>query len=202
MLILIALIGGVMNKIRGGILTDIYWSFGKLIGKQWKKEVPFVKTFNDLIFAGVFICIVKGNFLYISDLSYKDFGIFFTLFFSMFVGRSWGWGNYIGGIIFRRIYDQPEVKWIDKLIMNNNNYPVLRSVVALSLRGFMWTSSIAIGFYIIGGNWLIAFIGLFMGPVYWLLTEICDKFSERFNGWTWGEFWWGFILWGSCFYFI
>ena len=193
MILYIAFLGAVMNKIRGGTLTNIF-----------HRDIPFVKIFNDLVFASIFTYIVNGGFVYRSETKC----IFIALFLGMLIGRSKGWGCYIGGMIFYRVYPEEEVKWIDRLVMNNNNHPVIRNCIALSLRGLMWTVPLAIafwicsllGFYIAPTFFGIIPLGLLMGPVYLFTIELCERVltKNRVDGWQWGELFWGFILWGGC----
>jgi hypothetical protein len=53
-------------------------------------------------------------------------------------------------------------------------------------------------------SFLIFPVGLLMGSAYLLAMEICQRIPGmvRGNGWQIGEYFWGFILWGSLAYLI
>lgn len=55
-----------------------------------------------------------------------------------------------------------------------------------------------------GTSFLIFPVGLLMGSAYLLAMEICQRIPGmvRGNGWQVGEYFWGFILWGSLAYLI
>ena len=107
----------------------------------------------------------------------------------MFIGSAFGWGKYIGGIINKTFDpDEVEIRWIDWLVMRRTDYAVLRSVIALSLRGLIWSSCIALSIL----NPYYAPIGLLMGVVYYATISISKE-----KGWSYGEWVFGAILWGS-----
>jgi len=201
MILYTAFLGALMNKIRGGILTDLMWSVGRLFGKDWtKSEVPLTKTLNDLVFAGAFTCVISGGSVYTLDALY----MFIALFLSMMIGNRFGWGSYINGMFQDKIgIDiRKQISWIDNLVFPSKSHPDLRNCLALSLRGLMWTLPLTIafwicsllGFYIAPTFVWIFPLGLLMGFVYLFTTnEIIEH-----SGWAWGEILWGYILWGAC----
>ena len=100
----------------------------------------------------------------------------------------------------------------DGIFFGLSDWPVLAGFIALSFRGLMWTSLLAISLILIAlchviidfESLLIIPIGLLMGSAYLLAMEICQRIPGmvRGNGWQIGEYFWGFILWGSLAYLI
>lgn len=202
-ILLVALLGSFLNRVRGGWLTTTVW---KLNIANYGDETfykSFGKVLNDVVYAILFTCFILGKF---------QANIFFILYLSMLLGRSPGWGVYIGGIINKVVRKEEEIEWIDELILNKTNYPALRNSLALSLRGFMWSSSLLFGItlaatyesVILPSKFMyIMPLGLTMGFIYWLACIISEKTSMgRGWGWSLGEYMFGFILWGGAAYFI
>lgn len=135
--ILIAITGGLMNWIRGGNALTFA---GKKFGEVWAKRLNAVdKTLNDIAYAMVMIF----------PLPILNFYSFLVLLASMWIGRAPGWGTYIGNIIKKEVQDFKEVQWIDDLVFaGKKDYPRLRSVVALGLRGIMWSTALAGGLFV------------------------------------------------------
>ena len=196
MILIKAALGALMNRIRGGGLTDFVWKYN--IADEgdetfWKS---FSKISNDLVFALTFCFILLHSF---------DIGLVVILYLFMWIGRSFGWGTYIAGIIEKKVRDEEEIKWIDKLVLNKTDYPVLRNTFALCFRGLMWGVSIAFGFGIaIVSRYEIPLSTLFiipisflMGPAYLLASIIGEYFGDRGRGWQLGEILYGFLLWGG-----
>lgn len=199
-MIIIALLGALLNRVRGGGLTDLVWKYNIAHERDetfWKK---FSKHSNDIVFGLVFSFLIGFNFW-----------AFLILVVSMWIGRSWGWGRYIGGIIEEKVRDEQEVEWIDNLVLNEDNYPILRNTIALSFRGLMWSLCIVFGFSIIASAGLtplslsfilIAPVGLLMGPTYLFTIKILDQKFNLGSGWGLGEILFGFILWGLIAYIL
>ena len=196
MIILISLIGALTNRIRGGWLTDIARK------KNWissQEEIPYVKDFNDFVYALVFSCLIDFRY------DWTALGGFLILFGSMRLGRSMGWGGYISAMIDKEIdHNRDDILLLDKWFRGNDE-PILSGWAALSLRGFIWSTCLYLGFlgvkyfgYELSPNFYhIPFIGLSMGTCYLLAIEICNKITFRGNGWQWGEIIFGGVLWGS-----
>lgn len=202
-ILLIAFLGSFLNRVRGGWLTITMW---KLNIANYGDETfykSFGKVINDIIYGLLFSYILIGSIQY---------SVFFILYFSMLLGRSPGWGVYIGGIINRKVKKEEEIEWIDEIILNKSNFPALRNSIALSLRGFMWSSSLLFGVSLIAAYEYIILpskfiyimpLGLTMGLIYWLACIISEKTSKgRGWGWSLGEYLFGFILWGGVAYFV
>lgn len=188
--ILRAIIGGLANRfLRGGGFVHYADQLG------WKRVVWFLdhcgRISHDIIFALVFA------------FSWWSIPV---LAGAMAAGRSFGWGRYIGGIINRRIDldEEPELAWLDKILLNKTDHPVTRCTVALSVRGLVWSLFLALGFYIASADisyFILTPIGLTMGIVYLTMVEICGKIANRRDqGWVFGEIVFGAVLWGSISY--
>jgi len=190
-----------MNRIRGGWLTDLFKDdrfaveFLEEIGFWKDGEMRFVKDFHDFIFATFF-----SSILFLDGWHYIV-GIF-ILFFAMDLGKSKGWGNYLGAIVNRdENLQRDDVKIIDWLIFDRRRIPLLtRGIISASLRGLYWTSCLWLGFYFVAmlgyeipSYWLIP-AGLLMGPVYYLAKLIHDK-TKLSHAWGLGEFLFGGYLW-------
>ncbi len=211
---LITLLGALMNKIRGGLIADIYSKWLVKDGyepvdaivkaeKFWK---PFAKHFNHVIFAMVFLLPL--------DPIYQTQGLLCLVLLSvgMLGGSSWGWGGYIDSAIEKKIdHNRDDVKLLDKWFRGNDE-PVLSGWAAMSVRGFMWTGCIAISFILMKAFGVvvpnkvfwIAPVGLSMGTCYLVSMEICQRlpYMKRGNGWQIGEYVFGAVLWGSLAYFL
>lgn len=196
-----AVIGMVANRVRGGALTNLSWDMNWINEGKESPTKTIGKHLNDLVFGGLFAYLCTYSF------NTKFLAAFSVLTISMWVGRSFGWGTYINGIIERKVLLEEEIKWIDKLVLNKTNYPLLRNTAALSLRGLIWTTCLTAGFAIINlfnpisfKIFALPFVGLLMGSVYFLTMEICGRHNKkvRGQGWSLGELFWGFILWGAC----
>ena len=214
MIIFVAILGGLMNKIRGGIITAYYAQYLKRKGLPWaeaeKKAESILKTASKqshhIVFALTFA------FIYPIKLD-PDWIDAVILYVAMVAGQSVGWGEYIKGMISKKSTGKPEVRLIDFLTVD---YFVLRPVfantLALSIRGFFWSFCIFVGFFAIivrGLNdpsnllWVMP-SGLCMGILYLLAMEICQRIKglQRGNGWQLGEIFTGFVFWGSWAYLM
>ena len=119
MTIFVAILGGLMNKIRGGIITAYYAQYLKRKGLPWdeaeKKAESILKTASKqshhIVFAltFAFICPIK------LDPDWIDAVI---LYVAMVAGQSVGWGEYINGMISKRSTGKPEVKLVDFLTVD------------------------------------------------------------------------------------
>ena len=195
--LLIACIGAIMNRVRGGGLTNLAWK------QNWANEgdetfwKKFSKHSNDVTFGLIFTYLID----------WFNPPIFLILTLSMWLGRSFGWGRYIGGLIEKKVIDDEEIKWIDDLVLSKEDCAILRNIAALSLRGLIWSLLIGVGFLIISGLnisniplsflWIIP-VGLLMGFTYYITVTLSGKFLDnRGKGWGLGEVLFGFILWGS-----
>lgn len=196
-MILIFLLGAIFNRIRGGGLTVFINRMGLAI-----KEVPFVKTFHDIVYSVTFtIFLSKSPHFH----TYQVY-IATILFITMDIGRSFGWGGYIGAIISNKIDpERKDVSIIDYFFKKSKN-PILGGVIALSARGFIWTLSLYLGFLFINAFvplspsfYYIPLIGLMMGPVYWFTCLICQYTSTRSDGWILGEVIFGGYLWSTVY---
>lgn len=201
MIILISLIGALTNRIRGGWATDIARKYKWIDSKE---EVPNVKAFNDIVYALVFSWVVGLK------LQYSDLAVLLILFLSMWAGRSMGWGGYISAMIDKKIdHDRDDILLLDKWFRGDDE-PILSGWAALSLRGFIWSTCLYLGFLAIShlgyelssSFYYIPFIGLGMGTVYLLAIEVCNKITFRGNGWQWGELIFGSVLWGGVTWLI
>jgi len=210
----IAILGAVMNKIRGGLIADKYYNWLIKDGYEpvdaiykaerfWK---PFAKHLNHVVFAMVFLLPL--------DPIYQTQSLLCLVLLSagMLGGSSWGWGGYISSAIDRKIdHNRDDVLLLDKWFRGNDE-PVLSGWAAMSLRGFMWTGCIALSFILLKAFGVevpnkvfwIAPVGLSMGTCYLVSMEICQRlpFMKRGNGWQIGEYVFGAVLWGSLAYFL
>jgi hypothetical protein len=177
---MIFILGAIINRIRGGWATDIAWARGWLAKPN---EVPHVKFLNDLIWSIVFGILVQTTHL----------GCL-VLFFTKWVGRSWGWGGYMHAMINEEInHNDDDVKLLDKWFRGNDE-AVLSGWAALSCRGLMWSVCIYFGLLVTSlygnepsiPNPLIAALGLAMGSIYLLAMTICgNKFvSDNYYEFT------------------
>lgn len=213
---IIFLLGGILNRIRGGWLTDIARS-KNIIG--FKDEIPHVKTFFDFCFAAFFTL-----YLHLNPIS---FAILFT---SSWVGRASGWGGYLSAMADEEIdHKRDDILLLDKWFRGNDE-PVLSGWAATSLRGFIWSISLYSGFALVdhfdkdlnNSFRYISIIGLAMGTIYLFSFYLCSlrivkslyyQLSSfladlkimtkpvslvRGNGWQLGEFLFG----GYLFYSI
>ena len=201
-------LGTFVNRVRGGL-------FNKWISGLGISALTSGKVLNDVAFALWFTIISGMTYNGVVDGA-PDYSITFNvlaaliMFGAMFLGRAPGWGEYVGGMVEQRVTGKKEIEHIDELVLSDINYPVLRNAAALSLRGAMWTVSLAAGFLLckfiayphIAGYSLIwlALSGLLMGAVYFVAIEIAERFTgkDRDYGWALGEYIWGGLLWLSC----
>mgnify|MGYP003638288264 FL=1 len=197
--IIIAIVGALMNRVRGGYLTTPSWKMNWTNEGVESPTKSIGKIGNDVIFSLFFTLPLFSGINLDSILSFT------ILFFAMWTGRSFGWGTYIGGMIEKKVAGEEEIIWIDKLVLNKTDHPVFRNTAALSLRGLMWSVSLVIGFIAIAPFSYIPLtvlfilpVGLFMGPVYLLAMKISENGKGRGFGWSLGEIFWGFVLWGTC----
>ena len=206
MIILIAIIGATVNRIRGGWLTDfvrtkpnlkVLLEDIKLYGYKddLKGEVYYVKDFNDLVFA---YC-----FTFWMPLTWDSVACFALIFTGMRGGRSFGWGGYLEAIIHEKInHDRDDILLFDKWFRGNDE-PILSGWAATSLRGLMWSSLTYLGFYLTSFfgyppmNPYVSLIGLSMGTIYLITITIFDHWKVKGSGWGWGEIIFGAIFWGS-----
>jgi hypothetical protein len=216
MLILaIACLGALINKIRGGLIADLYYKYLIKDGYEpvaaivisedfWK---PSAKHFNCFMFAIVFT-----PFFGLINIAQSLF-CFALLYAGMLGGSSWGWGAYINAMIDGKVdFDRTDAPIADNVFFYLIKKPVLAGWAALSVRGFMWTICISsslvilesIGINTPSAGFLIAPVGLLMGSCYLISMEICQRipFMIRGNGWQIGEYVFGAVLWGSLAYFL
>lgn len=198
---MIFILGALINRIRGGWLTDIARKY------KWIKpeeEIHNVKAFNDIVYALVFSWIIGLK------LQYSDLAVLLILFLSMWTGRSMGWGGYISAIIDKKIdHNRDDILLLDKWFRGNDE-PVLSGWAALSLRGFIWSTCLYLGFlgikhlgYELSSSFYYTpLIGLSMGTCYLAMTLLAEKLTFRGNGWQWGELLFGAILWGGVAWLI
>lgn len=182
-LLMYAVLGSVMNRIRGGLLDTPLLDFNR-----YPRIRTISKISNDVVF-GLSCYLVSGSVL---------IGIVGAM--TMMLGRSWGWGSYVGAIDTGVNSGGEEVKWIDAITMKGSNHMRLRGVAALSLRGAMWTSLIASGLSVVtlnlGMMW-IAPIGLLMGVCYYIGSRIYKGYIFEC-----GEALFGAIMWMLIFYIL
>jgi hypothetical protein len=214
MLIFISLLGAVLNKIRGGTLTDISenlllkWGYEPVdaltLSKTYVK--PFTKQLHAIVFGLLFAASICSEF----SLQYALCAI--LLYAGMIAGASFGWGGYMTSAIDRKIdHNQDDVLLLDKWFRGNDE-PVLSGWAALTVRGFMWTLCISTSLAMIHllvlelpiRPFYITFVGFSMGSVYLLSMEICQRIpgKVRGNGWQVGELAFGAVIWGSMAYFL
>lgn len=190
-MVIIFIIGGILNRLRGGGFS--------------KKEIPFVKTIYDISYASIFSFIISRVGYIGSDLFY----VLTILFLSMRLGRSFGWGGYINAIIFGEIdKDRSDVKIIDYFFKKSKN-PTIGGTVALSVRGFIWSSCLYLGFLVInkltllGNNfYYIPLIGLAMGPIYLISSLVYKVLTDKKGGWPLAEIIFGGYLWAMIYILI
>lgn len=193
--VLLSILGAFINRCRGGLINKLAWNteakqiewtnfryadklptnyspLGKRIGKYG----------NALVF-GIVAGFLIGS-LYAS----------LAAVLGMFIGSSFGWGKYMGGIATGTFDpNEKEIEWIDKLVMQKTDHARLRSIVAFGLRGLIWTSCIAVSVAYWDLNYLLyAPIGLLMGVVYYVTIIPLPKSKTVLCEWVWGA-----ILWGS-----
>ena len=170
-------------------------------------------TFILVLFGG-FINRIRGGWFDIGKfkkpINHILFGIIFghslfqmiVLGCSMWLGICFGWGSYIDGLINKKVQPRGDSKILDYLFLRGTNYPVLRNALALNLRGLLWSSCLAIGFYLSQNKtcYIIVFSGLMMGFIYTLSCQIGEKLLFRGNGWQIGEFLFGTYLWLICYF--
>ena len=142
MIILIALIGATVNRIRGGGLTDFVRTKPKLQAflekiKLYRYEeggdklgkVFYVKDFNDLIFA---YC-----FTFWMPLAWESLACFLLIGAGMRGGRSFGWGGYMESIANKEInHERDDILLFDKWFRGNDE-PILSGWAALTLRRYV-----------------------------------------------------------------
>jgi len=179
--LLVALLGGLVNRVRGGGIL----------------RFRFVKAFYDCTFACTFTLLTYPHWCLYTVI------VVLGYFLTSWLGRSFGWGAYIGGILRKEIVKEEEVQWIDEVISGLHMAPVYLNTLALSLRGLMWTSSVACATLLLPDlsyltSLIVATVGLTMGPSYLASAYIGDKiYNNRDLGWSIGEYVFGAVLWGS-----
>jgi len=200
-------LGSITNRIRGGGFHYLFRRYGidSLFGGKNFHDAVFALWFG-VLFGTTYDGFIDGTPSYTVDLNWLVVAI---LFGTMWLGRAPGWGAYIGGIIDKKVKQEKEIEQIDEFILHKTDKPVLRNVIALSLRGAMWTGALALGMLAIkaltsvavpaGGALLLFVFGLLMGPTYWLAIELSEKVTKkgRAQGWPLGEYIWGGLLWGA-----
>lgn len=213
MIFLTALLGALMNKIRGGLLTNLYASYLMRKDYEWEDAIekaekflkPFSKQLHAIVFAFTFIYLVPTTLI----IDWYDVVILYS---AMFAGQSFGWGQYIEGMINKKMPTEPEIKIIDLVTIRNIKDPVLACCAALSLRGALWSFCVLVGLATVimidlddpKNINLIFPTGFLMGPLYLLAMELCERLKgfTRGNGWQFGEYFTGFFFWGSWAYFL
>lgn len=203
------ILGGIMNHVRGGLLTKL---IAKRLAKKRKisyqeavKEVePTFKTLsknlNAIVYAFLFSYLIE------IPLLSKDWFISLAILYgSMRGAMSMGWGGYISSMIDKKIdHNRDDVLLLDKWFRGNDE-PVLSGWAALSLRGFICSTILYLGFlsishlgYELSPNfYYISFVGLSMGTCYLIAILMCEKLTFRGNGWQYGELLFGGVLWQS-----
>lgn len=192
---LFAIFGAVWNRARGGLINKLAlnketwrpeWTAYKHADALPEKYEPLGKRIgkygNSIAFGAVTGFILNSWLIGVAAI------------IGMFIGSSFGWGKYVGGIIDDKFdINEEEIKWIDKLVMNKEDNARVRSIIAMSLRGVIWTTSIALAlvFWSTAWIWLIP-VGLLMGPIYWLGFVVIE------NDLMLPEWVWGFVLWGAA----
>jgi hypothetical protein len=202
LIVIFAILGAVMNRVRGGWLNILADKLGLITTKNenGEPENKLIKTlgkvFNDVVYSYSVAMLFgsEGNLLHLG-----------ILYGTMLLGRSAGWGAYIKGIILKKVLGEKETEWIDELVLGGTNYPVIRNAIALSLRGLMWTASLYFGLLFISTitdrfdtpGILLFFSGLIMGPVYAIAAQLADGPGDsRHKAWAYGEHVFGGLLWG------
>jgi len=214
-ILVVSIIGGISNRIRGGTLTDYIRTKPKLkdfltkiklynYKEDVRGELDYVKDFNALVFAS---CISYGLEIR-SD--WTGLAAFILLYGSMRLGGSSGWGGYITAMIDKKIdHNRDDVKLFDKWFRGNDE-SVLSGWAALSLRGVMWATTIHIalaiieyiGYDVAESFKQIPLLGIAMGSIYLAAIEICERLTFRGNGWQWGEVAFGAYFFGGVFCLI
>jgi len=208
MIILICIIGALVNRIRGGLLTNLYckylinkgWQYRAAINEAEKRLKAFSKHFNHVIFALVFTILLSPV------TTSQAFWCLTLLSLGMLGGSSFGWGNYIEAMISGKIdKNRTDEYFSDKVLFHFANKPVLAGFLALSMRGMIWTMCIAISLVIISTvgvnipftSYLIIPAGLLMGSCYLLAIKISEFLFDgmRGHGWQIGELIFGGYLW-------
>lgn len=112
---------------------------------------------------------------------------------AMLIGASFGWGAYIGAMIHKRI--EPEVYFIDKLIVPLKYNPMLYGFVGLTIRGLVLAVPICLVFH----SLVPLLAGVIMGLVYFSVIKIVDKIVGYPDyGWAISEVLFGGLFWGIC----
>tara|TARA_R110000868_G_scaffold17344_1_gene76352 strand:+ start:30228 stop:30869 length:642 start_codon:yes stop_codon:yes gene_type:complete len=212
MILFISLLGALMNKIRGGLLTVLYADWlQKNRGLDFQtatlKAEPIFKN------SGKHLSHVVFAIVFTSAINPHQYSLlcFVLLYSGMLGGSSFGWGGYLTSMIDRKIdHERDDVSLLDKWF-RGDNLPVLSGWAAMSLRGLMWTFCIYYSLFIF--NWVVEAprpsiyiipLGLTMGSIYLVSMEICQRIKGmvRGNGWQLGEYIWGAYLWGSLWIII
>jgi hypothetical protein len=112
---------------------------------------------------------------------------------AMLIGASFGWGAYIGAMIHKRI--EPEVYFIDKLLVGFKYNPMLYGFAGLTLRGLVFGLPIFLVFHSI----VPLLAGGLMGLVYFLIIKLVDKIVGYPDyGWAISEAIFGGLFWLIC----
>lgn len=172
MIVFIALIGALFNRIRGGFLLPSQGgavnvvAFGILAGALLQSPAAAIA-------AAV----------------------------GMLAGQQLGWGRYIGALGGWETQPLTEVKAIDVLIVSLKKKKRLWGFAGLTLRGMLWGFLIFAPLYPFTGLWFILpclLAGSLMGAVYLATISACFALKTKNpagDGWEWGEAAFGAVFW-------
>lgn len=205
------LLGAFCNRVRGGLKPKFIQRIDDFLPEFFSTG----RLFNDIVFAFCFSAIIGSSYQgFVDGSPYYSVDFSFILFLllgaSMAVGRSQGWGAYIGNMIRKNDNEEREVEWIDKIARKfpRDKNPLFKNTLALSIRGMVWSFwisfacsvSVMFGFSDISvlGILLFALSGFGMGIVYLFAIEIQNLINRtRNDGWASGEWLFGGWLWGA-----
>lgn len=157
---------------------------------------------NDLAFG--LLCGVVKHGIFLQDWSWSQWNDAAWYWSAMYLGRSLGWGEYIGAMINNRINNGNEVGFIDKAFTWALNRPVLWGFLTLSVRGALWGYLVALSLHSI---WPVL-AGATMGAIYFCTIKTADLQDGKLDtvgankGWSRGELVFGGVFWCACIHAI
>ena len=179
--LMIALIGAISNRVRGGghgFLRD------RLDEDSWLHKILDGKILNALAF-GITFGMLQASW---------HFGLLAAVM--MIVGQSLPWGEYIIAIGGWRNREWADVPQIDRVIARFRDDQLKWGLAGLTLRGGIW------GLMFVGlfQSFIPLIGGLLMGVSYWAAFRSVQKFTDNQDyAWTAGELFFGAVLWSSCY---
>ncbi len=164
---MIAILGAIMNVIRGGIAA-------KYLGK-WGKPAHHV---------------VFGLAVYLTGYTWYQAALAVPVIYGVF---SLGWGRYVSPAIDHYVMDEKENTFIDWVCRPLEKSWLLFSLASLTLRGCI----IGIPLGILLQNYHIAIAGALMGVVYVGVSQLAHLIRKPQYAWPLSEAIFGSFLWVS-----